>query len=495
MRNIFFFPAFLLIVATVPIRSLLTAQQACQNACSLLERYQSNATLFASDGDAYTTQQEAHWKTAWKTPTCIYSPQSIDDVVHAIKILQSTKSKFAVRGGGHSPLSAWANIDNGVLISMRAISDKVYDPATETVRVGFGCTWMEVYQFVELHSRLVVGGRASTVGMGMIMGGGLSHLSNAYGFASDNVVSYELVLANATIVMASADSHQDLFYALKAGANNYGITTHVTLRTYPLSKAWGGTLVYTNEYRDQLMEALTIYQHSGQLDTKSALLAYLGINNNTAYVSLVYLDAVRRPQAFKPFYDIPSVVDTTRFYDKFGDILAEQVDRVVPRWTFGATTFFLDNETYVDAARISQIAAERLSTVNGGTMVLMPQPISKSMIKASRERGENPMIPQDREQMWFCINIGWNFKSDDEAVGSILMDTLDQIDGITKERNLYDPFIFLNDAYHSQNVFRSYGVETLNKMQAIGKRYDPEQMFQHQVPGGFKLYSANRRTP
>jgi hypothetical protein len=52
--------------------------------------------------------------------------------------------------------------------------------------------------------------------------GGLSHLSNAYGFGSDNVVSFELVLANATLVTITATSYPDLFYALRSGENNYG---------------------------------------------------------------------------------------------------------------------------------------------------------------------------------------------------------------------------------------------------------------------------------
>jgi FAD/FMN-containing dehydrogenase len=161
-------------------------------------------------------------QTAWKKPACIVSPKCADEVVEAMKILRSTNSTFAIRGGGHSPLSGWADIDNGVLLAMRNIADKTYDDATQTVRVGFGSTWDEVYKFLEGHGRSAVGGRAATVGMGFLLGGGLSHLSNEHGFGSDNVFSFELVLANATAITVSANSDPDLFYALKSGANNYG---------------------------------------------------------------------------------------------------------------------------------------------------------------------------------------------------------------------------------------------------------------------------------
>ena len=164
-----------------------------------------------------------------------------------MKVLRSTNTTFAIRSGGHSPLSGWADVDDGVLIAMRGLADIIYDEATQTVRVGFGSTWDEVYKLLEGYGRGAVGGRAATVGMGFLLGGmysrscspnstlyiifvrelihnigGLSHLSNAYGFGSDNVVSFEVVLANATLITVSATSNPDLFYALKSGANNYG---------------------------------------------------------------------------------------------------------------------------------------------------------------------------------------------------------------------------------------------------------------------------------
>lgn len=86
-------------------------------------------------------------------------------------MLVATNSSFAIRGGGHSALPGWANIDNGVLITTNYINDREYDRATETVRLGFGNTWGDVYQYLETFGRLVVGGRAPTVGLATILGG------------------------------------------------------------------------------------------------------------------------------------------------------------------------------------------------------------------------------------------------------------------------------------------------------------------------------------
>jgi hypothetical protein len=217
-------------------------------------------------------------------------------------------------------------------------------------------------------------------------------------------------------------SNTDVFFALKGGSNNFGmrfhkfslyiarsktdlgIVTHVTLRTYAVAKVWGGALIYTNDHRDEIMRAFATYQQSGQLDTKSALLSYMGITNNTNYVILVYLDEIERPTAFKPFFDISIIFDGTHMHDNFTDIISEQVDRVVPRWTLGATTYYLDEVTNVDVGRIAQNASALLSSINGGSMVLMPEPISQSMVTESTSRGASPMVSSlnATAQMWLC---------------------------------------------------------------------------------------------
>lgn len=291
------------------------------------------------------------------------------------------------------------------------------------------------------------------------------------------------------LIKANANSNKDLYYALKTGGTNFGIVTHATMRTYPLGKVWGGALVYTNDYRDDLMRAFATYQKEGQLDRKSALLSYMGISNNTIYVILAYLDEVEKPAAFKPFYDIPSTFDGTSMHNNLTDLMSQDVDRVVPRWTYGASTLFLDSDTYVDVAKIAQNATSRLATINGGSIVLQPQPISASMVEESLKRGTSPLTDnmQKRPQLWLELNIGWNLESDDAKVGQILQDTLAQVEQLTKSRKLYSEFLFPNDAYSSQDPMRNLGQNTYRKLKRIARTYDPAGIFQTRLPGGFKL--------
>jgi hypothetical protein len=51
-------------------------------------------------------------------------------------------------------------------------------------------------------------------------------------------------------------------------------------------------------------------------------------------------------------------------------------------------------------------------------------------------------------------------------------------------------YVYLNYAAHTQNPLRSYGEENLEFLRNVAGRYDPQDIFQEQVPGGFKVSRA-----
>lgn len=57
-----------------------------------------------------------------------------------------------------------------------------------------------------------------------------------------------------------------------------------------------------------------------------------------------------------------------------------------------------------------------------------------------------------------------------------------------KSRGLYDPYLYLNYALKEQDPLKSYGIESYGNLKAVAAKYDPGQIFQRLVPGGFKLW-------
>ena len=101
------------------------------------------------------------------------------------------------------------------------------------MEAGPALNWGQVYSALVPYGKIVIGGRLKDIGTGgLTLGGGIHYFTNKYGFAMDNVVSYEVVTADGKIVDASATCNPDLFWALKGGSNNFGIVTKFTYKTF-----------------------------------------------------------------------------------------------------------------------------------------------------------------------------------------------------------------------------------------------------------------------
>ena len=76
---------------------------------------------------------------------------------------------------------------------MRRFRKIVYHPNKQTVDVGSGLLWDDVYKTLEPYNRSVMGGRVKGVGVaGLTLGGGYTWHTNQYGLTVDNTFEYEV---------------------------------------------------------------------------------------------------------------------------------------------------------------------------------------------------------------------------------------------------------------------------------------------------------------
>ena len=64
---------------------------------------------------------------------------------------------------------------------------------------------------------------------------------------------------------------------------------------------------------------------------------------------------------------------------------------------------------------------------------------------------------------------------------------VDAVNAYTKSVGQFKPFLYMNYALPTQPVIESYGSENVRFLRQVSKKYDPDQVFQKLVPGGFKL--------
>jgi FAD/FMN-containing dehydrogenase len=150
----------------------------------------------------------------------------------------------AVRGGGRNA-GGLGVCDDGLVIDLARMSYVHVDPAARTVRVGGGATWGDVDHATHAFGLAVPSGIISTTGVGgLTLGGGLGHLTRSYGLTIDNLLSADLVLADGSFVVASAEENPDLFWAIRGGGGNFGIVTSFLFQAHPVKMVCAGPMLW-----------------------------------------------------------------------------------------------------------------------------------------------------------------------------------------------------------------------------------------------------------
>lgn len=245
----------------------------CPQAEPLIEVGLADRLLYP-EHEAYLSRIDSYWcNNAKLKPACILQPRNTAEVAVGVRSLGNSKQPFAIRSGGHGNWPGINNIAGGVTIDLSLMSAVEYDRNSRLARIGPGAVWKNVYAELEKYERVVAGGREAQVGVGgFLLGGGNTFYTGRHGFGCDNILAYEVVLADGSIVLADIDGkHKDLFRVLKGGGNNFGLVTCFTMQTFPSGPLWGGYSVKPMETMSAVAEALANFTEKSSDDPDSNL--------------------------------------------------------------------------------------------------------------------------------------------------------------------------------------------------------------------------------
>ncbi|WP_030171324.1 FAD-binding oxidoreductase [Spirillospora albida] len=176
-----------------------------------------------------------------KRPAAVARCRDTADVVSCVRFGRAHGVELAVRGGGHNAagLGVW---DGALVVDLSPMRGTTVDPEARTVRADGGCTWGDVDHATVAFGMATPSGFLASTGVGgLTLGGGIGYLSRRFGLTVDNLLAADVVLADGSFVKASAESHPDLFWALRGGGGNFGVVTSFTFRCHDIGE--GGTII------------------------------------------------------------------------------------------------------------------------------------------------------------------------------------------------------------------------------------------------------------
>jgi FAD/FMN-containing dehydrogenase len=167
-------------------------------------------------------------------PLAIVRPMDARDVAAVVRWAAKTGVRIVGRSGGHS--YGGYSTTSGVVVDLSRLAG--VHLSGSRAAVGAGARLGNIYEALGAHGRAIPAGTCPSVGIGgHALGGGFGLASRAWGLASDNVVSVQVVTADGKVVVADTAHHADLFWACRGGGGgNFGIVTQFAFRTHTVSQ-------------------------------------------------------------------------------------------------------------------------------------------------------------------------------------------------------------------------------------------------------------------
>ncbi|KAI0883026.1 FAD-binding domain-containing protein [Annulohypoxylon maeteangense] len=466
--------------------------------------------VYWPNSSQYLNQSQDVWsQTCVMTPQCVFEPSTVSALSQGLKIIREAGTKFAFRAGGHMPVPGAQSLNDGVMISASMFNTNNLSADGSIASIGPGQTWMEVYQWLAPYGLAVNGGRFPSVGVGgLLVGGGMGYFSGSQGWAVDNIVGWQVVLWNGTVLEvtnSAQDPHADLAWGLKGGSNLFGLVTRFDVRTFPATSAFGGLTIWSGEAGSDVLSSLTSYMTpgGGVDDPNVHIDVFSGISFNNSVPTLSYYNIAlypggqAGPTALENFTAIPADMTLSNgvAVHESWTAIPQQLDSFSTRAlrnlfyaiSFEATaeSISLYNQTIIENA------VSMLSNVEGLSTYAVYQPVSKKYLQASKDKGSNVLGLDPDVDGTFIAGIilsMWKNAEDDATVLEFSRTSAQQIRQKTEALGLYNKFIYLGDSAQGQSPFESYANgKNLQKLNAIRSRYDPDSFLENYLHRGFQL--------
>jgi FAD/FMN-containing dehydrogenase len=398
-------------------------------------------------------------------PAVVVRVADADDVGVAVAFARSHGLELSVRSGGHSGSGFSTNV-GGLVIDLRQLATvEIVDPSRHLVRIGAGATWGSVAAALGPAGLALSSGDTVSVGVGgLTLGGGIGWMVRTYGLALDSLVEATVVTAGSEQFRVSADEHADLFWAIRGGGGNFGVITSFTFQAHPLTRVFAGALRFDNA---ELADLLTSWRDVMRLAPEELNTTFLAMPEfpgmpGGVQVLVCYAgdDAVAADAALAPLRAMAGLTGDTIAAQPYADLL-EEAHPPEGMTIVGHNAFARELNDEAVAA-----LAAMYSDLGGSVLMI------RSLVGAFNRVPDGATAFGFRDSEALLISVAF-LPPDAPAAAA---DRVNVLWG-SVEPYLQGTYAGFSSAPGGEDPTRLYAPDTLARLVALKRAYDPENLF------------------
>jgi FAD/FMN-containing dehydrogenase len=403
------------------------------------------------------------------------------DVVQALRFAREHRLLLSVRGGGHN-IAGLAVCEGGLMIDMSLLKGVWVDAPRRTARAQAGCTLGDVDRETQLHGLAAVLGFVSATGIaGLTVGGGFGYLTRRHGWTCDNVASMEVVTADGAVCIASEEENADLFWALRGGGGNFGIVTSFEYRLVPVGpEIFGGAIAWRGEDAAQVLQAYRAFSAQAPRELTSVMVLrtappapWLPKEIHGKAIAAIFVCHSARPEA-----GVALVAPLRALGQPVADILARRpytqmqslLDATQPK---GRRYYWKSNYVGTLSPRLLEVAAEHAARIVSPHSAVILFQVGGALNELAA--GHSPAGNRDASYV-LNITASWEKPEDDGSQIAWAREAFEAAKPFSTGGTYIN---FLTEEEGAERVRAAYGPETLARLAALKRRFDPDDLFRH----------------
>jgi FAD/FMN-containing dehydrogenase len=194
-------------------------------------------------------------RTPWNVqvesfPAAVTYPAFPEEVADVLRAAAAAGLKVAPQGTGHGAAPLEGRLGDAVLLRTAALGELSIDTGRRVARVGAGVLWGDLADAAGTVGLAGLHPSSPDVGVvGYSIGGGIGWYAPRLGLQCNAITAVEVVLADGTLVRATADADAELFWGLRGGGTPLGVVTTLEFQLFEIDTvvagylAWDGTQV------------------------------------------------------------------------------------------------------------------------------------------------------------------------------------------------------------------------------------------------------------